>query len=135
MTSMREGALAELGLSARPDADRAEILRAFERLARRYPPRSFPERFQRIIEARDLLLGDERHWRAEVEGRTLDLSWLLRYLPEDPLSTLGEPAARDQLQAFLRAAYRGLPLKEDEDDEQGMFERMLEAMVRRLGRS
>jgi hypothetical protein len=44
-------------------------LKAFERLARRYPPQSFPERFARIIEARNLLLGNDPHWREQILSR------------------------------------------------------------------
>jgi hypothetical protein len=84
MTSARDEALAVLGLRERTEAGRDEVLRAFERLARRYPPRAFPERFERIIAARDLLLGDERYWRAQLLSRHLDLSWILPHLPRTP---------------------------------------------------
>jgi hypothetical protein len=130
MTSARDEARAVLGLRERAEAGRDEILKAFERLARRYPPRAFPERFERIIAARDLLLGDERYWRAQVLSRHLDLGWMLPHLPEDPLATLPQPTARETLQAFLRNAYRDDPLRH-EDDAQGLFERVLESLFRR----
>ena len=130
MTSARDEALAVLGLRERTEAGRDEVLKGFDRLARRYPPRAFPERFERIIAARDLLLGDERYWRAQVLSRHLDLSWMLPHLPEDPLATLPEPTAREALQGFLRNAYRDDPLR-DEDDAQGLFESLLESLFRR----
>ena len=129
MTSARDKALAVLGLRERAEAGRDEVLKAFERLARRYPPRAFPERFERIIAARDLLLGDERYWRAQVLSRHLDLGWILPHLPEDPLATVPEPTAREALQGFLRNAYRDDPLR-DEDDTQGLFESLLESLFR-----
>ncbi len=132
MTSARDEARAVLGLRERAEAGRDEVLKAFERLARRYPPRAFPERFERIIAARDLLLGDERYWRAQVLSRHLDLRWMLPHLPEDPLATLPEPTAREALQGFLREAYRDIPLRE-EDDAHGLFESLLESLVRRVG--
>ncbi|MDQ3773567.1 MAG: hypothetical protein M3461_03920 [Pseudomonadota bacterium] len=132
MTLARDEALAVLGLRERTEAGRDEVLKAFERLARRYPPRAFPERFERIIAARDLLLGDERYWRAQVLSRHLDLSWMLPHLPEDPLATLPAPTARETLQGFLREAYRDLPLRDDhEDDAQGLVESLLESLLRR----
>jgi curved DNA-binding protein CbpA len=136
MTSARDEALAALGLAGRPDAGREEVLKAFKRLARRYPPRSFPERFERIIAARDLLLGDERYWREQVLGRTLDLGWARPYLPPDPIANAPEPTPRESLQGFLRAAYRGIPLEdaEEEEDEKALFERLLESLLGRGGR-
>ena len=98
--------------------------------ATRRPPRAFPERFERIIAARGLLLGDERYWRAQVLSHHLDLGWILPHLPEDPLATLPEPTAREALQGFLRNAYRDDPLR-DEDDAQGLFESLLESPFRR----
>jgi hypothetical protein len=131
MTSARDEALAVLGLCERAELGRDEVLKAFERLARRYPPRAFPERFERIIAARDLLLGDERYWRAQVLSRHLDLSWILPYLPKDPLATLPEPTAREALQGFLRNAYRDLPLRRDKGDADSLFESLLESLFRR----
>jgi curved DNA-binding protein CbpA len=130
MTSARDEALAVLGLPERTEAGRDEVLKAFERLARRYPPRAFPERFERIIAARDLLLGDERYWRAQLLSRHIDLGWMLPHLPEDPLATLPELTAREALQGFLRNAYRDDPLR-DEDDVQDLFESLLESLFRR----
>ncbi len=130
MTSARDEALAVLALRERTEAGRDEVLKAFERLARRYPPRAFPERFERIIAARDLLLGHERYWRAQVLSRHLDLGWMLPHLPADPLANLPEPTAREALQGFLRNAYRDDPLR-DEDDAQGLFESLLESLFRR----
>ncbi len=132
MTTLRDEALAVLGLGECAEVGRGEVQKAFERLARRYPPQSFPERFARIIEARDLLLGDERYWRDQVLARTLDLSWALPYLSPDPLASLPEPVARETLQGFLREAFRDLPLSdEDEDDAKGLFESILDSLLRR----
>jgi hypothetical protein len=49
---------------------------------------------------------------------------MLPHLPEDPLTTLPEPTAREALQGFLRNAYRDDPLRV-EDDAQGLFESVL----------
>ncbi|MGH8584452.1 MAG: hypothetical protein ACREWG_17115 [Gammaproteobacteria bacterium] len=109
----REEALAVLALQAQPDADRDTVQRAFERLARRYPQQQFPERFRQLLEARDLMLNADREWREQLESGTLDLSWALSYLPDDPFSRLPQPGDREALQACLRRAFRGEPLGED----------------------
>jgi hypothetical protein len=107
MTSVHD-ALAALGLAESPDADMAAIQQAFERMARRYPQASFPERFRRLLEARDHLLNPARGWREEFEARTLDLSWLLPHLASLDAGT--RTTSREALQAMLRAGYLAEPL-------------------------
>jgi hypothetical protein len=108
MPLTREQALAALGLSTTPEADAATVQRAFERLARRYPQPSFPERFRQLLEARDELLDTGRSWRELVESATLDLSWTLPHLP--PRSSAVAPDRRASLQRMLRAGYLAEPL-------------------------
>ena len=108
MPLAREQALAALGLSATPDADAATVQRAFERLARRYPQPSFPERFRQLLEARDELLDSGRRWREWVEGVTLDLSWTLPHLR--PSAPNAPPDCRTSLQRMLRAGYLAEPV-------------------------
>ncbi len=136
MTSPRDEALAVLGLGERPQVGRDDVLKAFEHLTRRYPPQSFPERFARIIEARDLLLGNERYWREQVLSPTVDLRWALPYLPEDPLATLPAPPAREALQGYLREAFRDIPLRDEDEegDEEGFFEDLLGSILGRRRR-
>jgi hypothetical protein len=107
MATTRDEALAALGLAATPDADAAAIQRAFERLARRYPEPHFPERFRQLLEARDLLLDAARKWREQLEGSTLDLTWMLPHL----VKAESVPDRRAALQAFLRAGYLAEPLR------------------------
>jgi hypothetical protein len=103
MPSIRDQALATLGLSGTPDADSAAIQRAFERLARRYPQPGFPERFRQLLEARDRLLDAGRSWRELLESGTLDLAWILPHVaPDHPSSTRDR---RTSLQDMLRAGY------------------------------
>jgi hypothetical protein len=115
MTSARDQALAALGLATAPDADATAIQSAFERLARRYPQPHFPDRFRQLLDARDQLLDAGRAWREQLEGRTLDLAWMLPYLK--PLAP-PEPAAdrrRKALQDMLRAGYHAEPLDPGDD--------------------
>jgi hypothetical protein len=119
MPLTRDEALAALGLAGAPDVDTAVVQRAFERLARRYPQPSFPERFRQLLDARDQLLDAGRSWRELVESRTLDLTWILPHLAPAP----AEPAAdhRTLLQAMLRAGYLAEPMSppdfDDDDDD------------------
>lgn len=108
MPLAREQALALLGLSTTPDADAATVQRAFERLARRYPQPSFPERFRQLLEARDELLDTGRSWREAVDSGTLDLTWILPHLR--PSSPSVSPDRRSSLQRMLRAGFRAEPL-------------------------
>lgn len=115
MQLTREQALAILGLGATADADSATVQRAFERLARRYPQPSFPDRFRQLLEARDTLLDAGRSWRGLLEGNTLDLTWLLprvAHTPEDR-----PPDRRTSLQRMLRAGYLAEPLSLGDDDD------------------
>ena len=122
MPLTREQALAALGLSTTPDADAVTVQRVFERLARRYPQPSFPERFRQLLEARDELLDTGRSWRELVESVTLDLTWAL---PHVRPSSLSAPLDRRMsLQSMLRAGYLAEPLAapeesglEDDDEE------------------
>jgi len=116
----RNQALAALGLSARPEADAAAVQGAFERLARRYPQPSFPERFRQLLEARDELLDTGRNWRELLENGALDLGWILPHLgPTHPGSVADR---RTSLQDMLRAGYlaerlsSSAPEDLDEDD-------------------
>jgi len=115
MPLTREQALAALGLSATPDADAATAQRAFERLARRYPQPSFPERFRQLLEARDELLDTGRSWRELVESVTLDLTWTLPHLR--PSSPTPPPDRRTSLQSMLRAGYLAEPLRSPASDD------------------
>jgi hypothetical protein len=109
----REQALATLRLSATPDAD--VVQSAFERLARRYPQPSFPERFRQLLEARDQLLDAGRTWRELVESSTLDLTWILPHLQANTTTTL--PDRRKSLQDMLRAGYLAESLQPPADDD------------------
>jgi hypothetical protein len=115
MPLTREQSLAVLGLSATPDADAATVQRAFERLARRYPQPSFPERFRHLLEARDELLDTGRSWRELLESPTLDLTWTLPHLP--PSSPTAPPDRRTSLQTMLRAGYIAEPLLSPTSDD------------------
>jgi hypothetical protein len=120
MPLTRDQALAALGLSATPEADAAAIQGAFERLARRYPQPSFPERFRQLLEARDELLDAGRNWRELLESGTLDLGWILPHLRPTHLDSVGD--RRTSLQDMLRAGYLAeqlppsAPAELDEDD-------------------
>jgi hypothetical protein len=120
MALTRNQALAALGLSATPEADAATIQRAFERLARRYPQPSFPERFRQLLEARDELLDAGRNWRELLENGTLDLGWILPHLGPTRLDSVAD--RRTSLQNMLRAGYlaeqlpSSAPEELDEDD-------------------
>jgi hypothetical protein len=108
MALTRDEALETLGLRASPDADASAVQQSFERLARRYPQASFPDRFRRLLEARDQLLNAGRAWRGQLEASTLDLAWLVPHLSAaepDPPAT-----SREALQDMLRAGYLAEPL-------------------------
>ncbi|MQA90880.1 MAG: hypothetical protein GEU90_11670 [Gemmatimonas sp.] len=107
MPSTRDQALAILGLDAASNVEPATIQRAFERLARRYPQPSFPERFRLLLEARDHLLDAGRGWRDQLTSRTLDVAWLLPHLASQQPSP---PARRQALQDMLRAGYLAEPI-------------------------
>jgi hypothetical protein len=111
---MHEQALAALGLSATPEADATTVQCAFERLARRYPQPSFPERFRQLLQARDELLDTGRSWRELVESASLDLTWTVPHLPaSSPAAPLDR---RTSLQKMLRAGYLAEPLPAPESD-------------------
>jgi hypothetical protein len=116
MPLTRDEALAALGLSATPDADGATVQRAFERLARRYPQPSFPERFRQLLEARDQLLDAGRAWRELVESGTLELTWILPHLAPDPAAGAAADR-RTSLQKMLRAGYLAEPLRSPAPDD------------------
>jgi hypothetical protein len=121
MPSIRDEALATLGLAAQPDADAPAVQRAFERLARRYPERHFPERFRALLEARDCLLNPGRLWRDELERPTLDLRWALPYFRGESRGEKGKSTLRasdDPVQDMLRAGYlaEGLELPGMDED-------------------
>lgn len=120
MPLTREEALAALGLAATPDAGTAAVQRAFERLARRYPQPSFPERFRQLLEARDQLLDAGRSWRELIESPTLDLAWVLSHLA--PATTGPALDRRTSLQQMLRAGFLAEPVRppdfDDDDDEE-----------------
>jgi hypothetical protein len=119
MPLTRDQALAALGLSVTPEADAATVQRAFERLARRYPQPSFPERFRQLLEARDQILEAGRSWRELLESSTLDLTWILPHLAPAPPASVAD--RRTSLQNMLRAGYvaERLPsgASEDADDD------------------
>ena len=115
MPLTHEQALAALGLSTTPDADIATVQRAFERLARRYPQPSFPERFRQLLEARDELLDTGRSWRELVDSVTLDLSWTLPHLR--PSAPIVPPDRRTSLQSMLRVGYLAEPLAPPAPDD------------------
>jgi hypothetical protein len=123
MSLTRDQALAALGLTATPDADGAAVQKAFERLARRYPQPSFPARFRELLEARDELLNPMRSWRALLQSRTLDLTWIVPRI-EPPAPAIA-PDSRSFLQSMLRDAYLADPLEMsvpefmDEIDDEG----------------
>jgi hypothetical protein len=119
MTTIRDQALAALGLTATPDADPAAIHRAFERLARRYPQPGFPERFRRLLQARDDLLDTGRRWREQLESRTLDLAWMLPHLHPTTEAYPSDP--RTILQNFLRAGYLAEKLELSPDNMLACF--------------
>jgi len=120
MLSSRDQALATLGLGASPDADAETVQRTFERLARRYPQPSFPERFRQLLEARDTLLSGDRAWRELIESRTLDLSWILPYAALPRPSVM--PDHRASLQNLLRAGLLAEPIawQGPLEDEEGI---------------
>ena len=124
MALTRNQALAALGLSARPEADAAAVQGAFERLARRYPQPSFPERFRQLLEARDQILEAGRSWRELLESTTLDLTWILPHLALTPPASVAD--RRTSLQNMLRAGYlaerlpSGAPEDFAADDPGGM---------------
>jgi hypothetical protein len=119
MPLTRDRALAALGLGATPDADAEAVQRAFERLARRYPQLSFPERFRQLLEARDELLDAGRSWRELLESGTLDLGWILPHLEPARLNAVVD--RRTSLQDMLRAGYLAerLPSSIPEDIDDG----------------
>jgi hypothetical protein len=125
MQLTRDQALAALGLSTTPEADAAAIQRAFERLARRYPQPSFPERFRQLLEARDQILEAGRSWRELLESSTLDLTWVLPHLATTPPASAAD--RRTSLQSMLRAGYlaerlpSGAPEDFAEDDPGDMW--------------
>ncbi len=108
MASTREEALDTLGLAGRTDADAAAIQQAFERLARRYPQANFPERFRRLLEARDHLLNAGRAWREQLESRTMGATWLLPHITSS--EQYAPPELRQALQDLLRAGLLAEPL-------------------------
>ena len=110
MNSARDHALATLGLSDSPDAATAVIQSAFERLARRYPQPHFPDRFRQRLDARDQLLEPGRAWREQLEGRTLDLAWMLPHLKPVAPRASAPDSQRKALQDLLRAGYLAEPL-------------------------
>lgn len=111
----RNEALATLGLKADQADDHGAIERSFEKLARRYPPSHFAQRFQAILAARDALLREDRAWQQLLEHKTLDLRWLSPYLPK-AATARGEAISDAQLfQDFLRECFIAEPILEDPD--------------------
>ncbi|MFT5084196.1 MAG: hypothetical protein ACI9Y1_002249 [Lentisphaeria bacterium] len=78
----REAALSTLRLTAQ--ASHADIVAAYNRLARRYPLQKFPERHTRILEAKTALLSPESAFKEMLFAEAIDLNWL------NPYSSKGE---------------------------------------------
>ena len=89
-----------------PSPSHSQVLDAFARLARRYPPVSFPERFRELIQGRDLRLDPSRDLLALCTARHLDLSFLPALVPTltGAADDDWDPQRRSLLD-LLRAAY------------------------------
>ncbi len=101
----REVALNTLRLPI--DANRADIISAYGRLARRYPLQQFPERHSQLLEAKSLLLNPELAFQEILTEDVLDISWLNQYshLPqsENNVNVVDTNSAmKNCLQALLR---------------------------------
>ncbi|MFT5083320.1 MAG: hypothetical protein ACI9Y1_001362 [Lentisphaeria bacterium] len=73
----REAALNTLRLTAQ--ASHADIVAAYNRLARRYPLQQFPARHTGILEAKTALLSPESAFKEMLFAETIDLNWLNSY--------------------------------------------------------
>jgi len=145
MTFHSDTALAALGLPGGDAVDPLTVAKAFERLAKRYPPTHFPDKFKKILEARDLLLNQGRAWREFVSTKTLDLSWAAPCLSQNTVAPLPLADERMHLQNLLRATFKSDPLFDFDDEasfDQGMpnmldeevLERMISEMMGNMGR-
>ena len=124
-----------LGLSPDSAPDAADVARAFERLARRYPPQVFPDRFRTILDARDLLIDRERVLREAITRKSLDLSWIKPYWRTLPPEQQDETSARGLLRDMVRIAFdEELPEDLDPDDDDDIdatdLLKLMEEMVR-----
>ena len=112
---MLEGQLERL--KAAPDASFEEVHKAYVRLARRYPPQNFPERFAAIKDAYQALVLDKDFLdklrqtllKADSESEWLTTLWSLGPVREPaPLDLAAvlyrEPPARILKQAIIKAA-------------------------------
>jgi hypothetical protein len=106
----RETALNTLRLSAQ--ANRADIVTAYSRLARRYPLQQFPERHTRLLEAKTALLSPELGFRDMLFEEAVDLSWLNRYPTEEKTNQDTVPVGTSPVSTpphpkqFLEALFR-----------------------------
>lgn len=119
MTMDRNTALATLRLSGNPD--RQTVVAAYTRLARRYPSNQFPERHERLLRARELLLEPDPGFREILFDSEAALDWYPR--PESASS-----AESDSLPQSLGAILRPLILRGPDLDEQGPIALLQEMM-------
>ena len=144
MTFHSDTALAALGLPEGDAVDPLAVAKAFERLAKRYPPTHFPDKFKKILEARDFLLNQGRAWREFVSTKTLDLSWAAPCLSKNTVAPLPLEDERMHLQNLLRATFKSDPLFDFDDEtpfdddvpdtfEREMLERMLSEVMGNKG--
>lgn len=139
MSTSIEHALATLRLPAESSPTEKEVLEAFVRLSRRYPPASFPERFRGLIEARDTLLDPARDLRGLFTNRRIDVAWLPPLIARHGgETTQASDPRRELLLSMLRTFYTTSSDDEDFDDDDeidldDLDPAMIEELIRRLG--
>ncbi len=112
-----QDALTELGLKPGATHDKAAAEQAFARLARRYPPSQFPERFQRLLAARAVLVHEDRSWHDFITAPAVDLSWAADKLRDlDHAGAAAPVSSAMMFQDVLREAYKSAPLGELPDE-------------------
>ena len=87
-------------------ATEADIIAAYNRLARRYPMQQFPERHSDLLQAKTCLLQPELAFNHILHEETLELSWLNQYL-KMPQTEAAEGPVINELQQGVQALLRG----------------------------
>jgi hypothetical protein len=90
--------------------DALAIEAAFQKLARRYPPEFFGEKFQVIRDARETLLQGGVFWTRLVQDDRIRLGWLAKYVRLGESATVDVPPLEHDAVFVLEMNRRVMPL-------------------------
>lgn len=137
MIISRDEALNILGLPTASPNVPSEIEAAFARLTRRYPPAAFPERFARLLAARDALSHRHDEWLDLATSDKINMAWIAPYIPADDTRVRTDHELQLDLLRVTFGAPSDIPESDDGDEqsETGDFDlEDLEAMLGELVR-